>query len=162
MFLGFISMEAQTPLSKKETFTRQDTLRGSITPKREWWDLTYYHLDVKVDPDKKFINGKTSVHYKVLKAYNILQIDLQEPLKITKALQNGQELEIKHDGNAHFISLKKPQNVGTINSVDVYYEGHFSNGKVFCIVSWFFIIWQHLKLQPFVTFIQTHASERQT
>ena len=23
--------------------TRQDSLRGSITPEREWWDLTYYH-----------------------------------------------------------------------------------------------------------------------
>ena len=129
-FLGlFISIEAQTPLSKKETFTRQDTLRGSITPEREWWDLTYYHLDIKVDPEKKFISGKTSVHYKVLKAHNILQIDLQEPLKITKALQNGQELEIKHDGNAHFISLKKPQNVGAINSVDVYYEGRPQEAK---------------------------------
>jgi len=30
--------------------TRQDTLRGSITPEREWWDLTYYHLDIKVEP----------------------------------------------------------------------------------------------------------------
>ena len=54
----FISIEAQTPLSKKETFTRQDTLRGSITPEREWWDVTYYHLDIKVDPEKKFISGK--------------------------------------------------------------------------------------------------------
>ena len=41
-------------LSQK-TFTRQDSLRGSITPEREWWDLTYYHLDVKVEPENKFI-----------------------------------------------------------------------------------------------------------
>ena len=129
VFLGFISIEAQTPLSKKETFTRQDTLRGSITPEREWWDLTYYHLDVKVDPDKKFISGKTSVHYEVLKPHNILQIDLQEPLNITKAIQNGEDLEIKHDGNAHFISLKSPQNIGSINSVDVYYQGNPQEAK---------------------------------
>lgn len=129
VFLGFISIEAQTPLSKKETFTRQDTLRGSITPEREWWDLTYYHLDVKVDPDKKFISGKTSVHYEVLKPHNVLQIDLQEPLNITKAVQNGEDLEIKHDGNAHFISLKSPQNIGSINSVDVYYQGNPQEAK---------------------------------
>ena len=30
-----------------QNFTRQDTLRGSITPQRAWWDLTYYHLDSK-------------------------------------------------------------------------------------------------------------------
>ena len=34
--------------------TRQDTLRGSITPEREWWDLTYYHLDIKVEFVKNF------------------------------------------------------------------------------------------------------------
>jgi hypothetical protein len=33
--------------------TRQDTLRGSITPEREWWDLTYYHLDIKVEPSRR-------------------------------------------------------------------------------------------------------------
>ena len=48
----------QNLLSDKSNFTRQDTLRGSITPEREWWDLTYYHLDIKVDPDNKFISGK--------------------------------------------------------------------------------------------------------
>jgi hypothetical protein len=32
----------------QEKFTRADTLRGSITPERGWWDLNYYHLDVEV------------------------------------------------------------------------------------------------------------------
>ena len=40
-----------------QNFTRQDTLRGSITPERAWWDLTYYHLDISVDPENKFIKG---------------------------------------------------------------------------------------------------------
>ena len=48
--------------------TRQDSLRGSITPEREWWDLTYYHLDIKVKPDEKFIIGSNTVGYKVLKS----------------------------------------------------------------------------------------------
>ena len=34
-------------------FTKQDTLRGSITPERAWWDLNFYHLNISVDPDKK-------------------------------------------------------------------------------------------------------------
>ena len=28
--------------------------------------LTFYHLDVAVDPDKKFIKGKNEIRYKVL------------------------------------------------------------------------------------------------
>lgn len=109
--------------SKNKTFTRQDSLRGSITPERSWWDLTYYHLNVTVNPDKKFIKGKNTVQYKVLKPYQVLQIDLQPPLKITKATQNNKELKIISEGNAHFIQLQSPQKKGTVNSVDVYYEG---------------------------------------
>ncbi|WP_440121114.1 M1 family metallopeptidase [Tenacibaculum sp. Ill] len=110
--------------SKSETFTRQDSLRGSITPERSWWDLTYYHLNVAVNPDKKFIKGKNTVQYKVLKPHQVLQIDLQPPLKITKATQNNEELKVVSEGNAHFIQLKSPQKKGAINSVDVYYEGN--------------------------------------
>lgn len=115
---------AQQSLHKQVNFTKQDTLRGSITPERSWWDLTYYHLNIKVNPDKKFISGKNTIQYKVLKNETVMQIDLQPPLKLTKAIQNKNELDIKHLGNAHFITLKDIQNIGDINSLDVYYEGH--------------------------------------
>lgn len=117
------SIHAQL-LSKKESFTRQDTLRGSITPERVWWDLTYYHLDIKVEPDKKFISGKNTIQYKVLNNDSVMQIDLQPPMRILKVVQNGKELVIRHEGNAHFISLEDSQEMDAINSLDVYYEGN--------------------------------------
>lgn len=123
-FISFNITFAQGLLSSNNHFTRQDTLRGSITPERKWWDLTYYHLDIKVNPDKKFISGKNTVTYKVLKPYSVMQIDLQKPLKLLKATQNGVELKIEHEGNAHFITLTDEQNVGEIKSVELYYEGH--------------------------------------
>ncbi|RBW58219.1 M1 family peptidase [Tenacibaculum sp. E3R01] len=123
IFASFLSF-AQTSLFKHtNTFTRQDTLRGSITPERVWWDLSYYHLNISVDPDKKFIKGHNKVTYKVLKPASRLQIDLQAPLKITKATQNGKSLMITSEGNAHFIQLKEKQQIGTTNSIIVYYEG---------------------------------------
>ena len=121
---SFVSGEAQGLLKEKKNFTRQDTLRGSITPEREWWDLTYYHLDIKVDPDNKYISGKNTIQYKVLDNKKVMQIDLQPPLKLTKATQNNQELEVKSDGNAHFITLTESQNIGEVKSVDVFYEGN--------------------------------------
>ena len=39
--------------SQDYNFTKQDTLLGSITPERAWWDLVYYHLDISVNPDEK-------------------------------------------------------------------------------------------------------------
>jgi len=107
-----------------QNFTKQDTLRGSITPERAWWDLTHYHLDIKVKPSDKTISGSNTIQYKVLeKGQKKLQIDLQAPLKLTKAIQNGKELKITHDGNAHYIHLKKRQKRGKIYSVKVFYEG---------------------------------------
>src|SRR5690606_35162177 len=93
----------------QDIFTKQDTLRGSITPERAWWDLTYYHLDISVDPSTKSVKGKNTVQYKVLEPYQVLQIDLQEPLTITKVVQDGETLNVNQDGNAHFINLKTDQ-----------------------------------------------------
>ena len=103
--------------------TRQDTLRGSITPEREWWDLTYYHLDIKVEPDKKFISGSNTVGYKVLKSNKIMQIDLQEPMQITSVIANGKPLKFNRDGNAYFIELKSKQKKNDVNYLEIFYEG---------------------------------------
>ncbi len=120
---------AQGLLSEKQHFNRQDTLRGSITPEREWWDLNYYFLDVKVLPDKKFISGANTIQYKVLKPYQIMQIDLQEPMTISKVTQDGQELDFKRDGNVYYITLKAKQNVGAIKSLQITYKGYPRQAK---------------------------------
>ena len=119
-----LSSFSQGLLGEKSDFTRQDTLRGSITPERIWWDLTYYHLEVNVNPDKKYISGKNTIQYKVLSAYKTLQIDLQAPLTITKVTQDGKELKVIHDGNAHFVKLIKDQHIGKTETVIVYYQGN--------------------------------------
>lgn len=116
-------LQAQV-LSNKKVFTHQDTLRGSITPERAWWNLQYYDLDITVDPDEKFISGSNIISYEVLQPYQIMQIDLQEPMKINAVIQNGEELEVRRDGNAHFVTFKEPQIIGDKNSVQVFYEGH--------------------------------------
>ncbi|MBE9466544.1 M1 family metallopeptidase [Dyadobacter subterraneus] len=109
---------------KKQTvFTHADTLRGSITPEREWWDLTYYHLNVKPNAKDSTLTGSTVVNYKVLKPNQIIQIDLQEPLKIEKVVQDGQNLTYKRDGNAFFITLTKKQEKGKSESIEVFYSG---------------------------------------
>lgn len=105
-------------------FTKQDTLRGSITAERQWWDLKFYHLDVEVQPDKKFIFGSNTIRYEVLEPYQVLQVDLQEPLIIDKITQDGEPLEFKSVGNAHFVTLNKPQHTGAIHEIKVHYSGH--------------------------------------
>mgnify|MGYP001368050511 FL=1 len=123
IFLSSFPLFSQGIINDTNNFTRQDTLRGSITKERIWWDLTYYHLDISVDPINRTIKGSNEISYTVLEPYSEIQIDLQNPLVLTKAEQDDENLEIRHDGNAHFIKLKKKQIRGAKNKIKVFYEG---------------------------------------
>lgn len=75
------SCQAQ-PLNQKKGFTRQDTLRGSISPERAWWDVLHYGIDVTPDYSSKTISGRISMSIKKTGVGNTtrMQIDLQEPM----------------------------------------------------------------------------------
>ncbi len=103
---------------KHKQFTRQDTLRGSITAERAWWDLTFYHLNVSVNPlDSTFI-GNNVIHFRAVEPGSVLQIDLQDPMRITSVTMDEASLEFVKDGNAWFIKtggVFEPGNPGKIN-----------------------------------------------
>src|SRR5690554_4219276 len=106
-----------------QEFTRADTLRGSITPERAWWDVTHYDLKVTVNPSEKTIEGSNTITYKVTKPHNIMQIDLQAPMKIDKAIQNGQDISFTSEGNAHFLELQQPQEPGKEQKLTLFFSG---------------------------------------
>lgn len=123
LFVLMVSTLQAQELFSKRTYTRQDTLRGTITKERSWWDLQKYELSVSVNPTTKSIKGTNIVHYKVLEDYNVMQIDLQNPMNIDKVTQGKQTLEVKHDGNAHFITLPK-QTVGSMGTITIEFSGN--------------------------------------
>ncbi|TDK43441.1 M1 family metallopeptidase [Algoriphagus formosus] len=121
--LLFILMLLPQVIFAQNLPTRADTLRGSITPERAWWDLNYYHLSVEVFPETQSIQGKNLVCYQVKEPAQTLQIDLQQPLNITAVKQDGVELSFKREGAAHFILLQKSQEKGAFNELEIFYEG---------------------------------------
>ena len=123
-FIIFNSVNAQGLLEKKkEIFTRQDSLRGSITKERSWWDVKKYYLDIKVNPADSTISGSNTIKYQVLQEYTSMQIDLQNPMEISKVIQDGKTLKYRREGNAFFIELVAPQTKGTIKELTVFYGG---------------------------------------
>ncbi|AHM61706.1 peptidase M1 membrane alanine aminopeptidase [Flammeovirgaceae bacterium 311] len=116
LFAG--SLHAQTP-----AFSRQDSLRGSVTPERAWWDLTYYHLKVEVDPDQRSIRGSNTIQYKVLQPGQRLQLDLQEPMRLERVLQNGKPLQVEQEGSAHFVTLPEQQQPGSVQRLEAFFSG---------------------------------------
>ncbi len=107
-----------------QSFTLQDSLRGSITEERAWWDLNHYHLSLEVVIEDKYIEGNNVITYKVLKPHQVMQIDLQRPLEITSVSQNGKKLQVESNENAHFVHLVEKQVVGEVNSIIVSYKGN--------------------------------------
>ena len=49
--------------------THADILRGAYGPYRANNDLLYYHLDIRVDPDKQTITGKNTIRFKMLRTH---------------------------------------------------------------------------------------------
>ncbi|UOY07075.1 M1 family metallopeptidase [Muricauda sp. SCSIO 64092] len=121
----FVLLTSLVGAQENLSFTQDEFLRGSITPEREWWNLTFYHLDIEVRPNEKFIQGKNTIRYKVLKSKDIMQIDLQPPLKIEKITQNNRTLSYKKEGeNVYRVLLGEPQKKGDENEIVVHYSGN--------------------------------------
>jgi len=91
------------PLHKKDVFSQQDSLRGSITPGRLWWDVLHY--DIKVNPDfkTKSIQGETIITFKVLEEPEApMQIDLQYPMQIDSIWLDENLVSTKPAFTSHF------------------------------------------------------------
>ena len=121
-----LSCIVATAQQKKATekFNRADTLRGSITAGRAWWDVLRYDLTVKPDYVNKSTEGKNSITYKVLSTKNAssMQLDLQAPLTIDSVILNAASLAFTRDGNAWHVKMPA-QKKGAVHTVDVYYSG---------------------------------------
>lgn len=107
-FFTIVSTANAQLLENETTFTKQDTLRGSITPGRVWWDVLKYDLAVTPNFDKFTISGTTVISFRLVKKPGKqMQIDLQNPLIIDSAILNGTSMTFRRDGNAWFIDIPK-------------------------------------------------------
>ncbi len=75
------------PLSSKTVFSRADTLRGSITPERAWWDVQHYDITVTPDYNTKTIKGEVTIQFTANGGkQKPMQIDLQAPMEIDRVI----------------------------------------------------------------------------
>ena len=115
MYLGASYLYAQT-----ENITRQEMLRGSVTPEREWWDVLHYHLQVEFLPETRRLKGSNTITFKTLKPGNKMQIDLQPPLAITKINHGGSQLKFEREGNVYWVMFEKDLPKGIEDKVEIF------------------------------------------
>lgn len=116
------------PLNGSKKFSHQDTLRGSIGPGRDWWDVKQYSIYVIPDYDSKTTSGWTDIQFAVTKTVRnqSMQIDLQQPLHLDSAFCEGKKIKgVRQDGNAWFLELPTPSPKASakILTLRVYYSG---------------------------------------
>lgn len=104
--------------------TQADILRGAYGPYRANNDLLFYHLDIRVDPEKKVIQGKNSIRFKMLKSGQRIQLDLHPALQVDKILLGSIPLKYNREEGAVFIDFPQTLQAGHVYTIDFYYSGH--------------------------------------
>src|SRR5260370_32512124 len=104
--------------------TPGDLLRGAYGPYRSNNDLLFYHLDLRVDPDKKFISGTNTIRFKMLQDGTRIQLDLYPTLEIDKIVMGSTTLKYERNGGTFFVDFPKTLRTGRAYSIDVHYSGN--------------------------------------
>lgn len=103
----FSSATCAQPLNNKGKFTRQDTLRGTITTERGWWNVLHYNLHVAPDYKSKTLKGWNEIMFTVsgYSRNRKMQIDLQQPMNIDSVVFENKRLAFKRLGNVFYIEF---------------------------------------------------------
>src|SRR5699024_11017118 len=104
-FLLFLSFQSSAQIISEKQFTRADSLRGGQAPERTAYDIKYYHLNIRVDPDKKYISGENLFRFTATRSFSQLQFDLFENMEIEKIIYKDRELAYSREFDAVFVDF---------------------------------------------------------
>lgn len=123
-FSSFLVLVSQAQLlTPKREFTHADTLRGSITPERAWWNLLKYDLSVTPDYNDQTLTGENAITFQAIDAGQVLQIDLQEPMELLGATLGKKKLTYAREGNVYHLRLPKAMKTGDVETVTLRFRG---------------------------------------
>ena len=103
--------------------SRADILRGEYSQYRANNDLLSYDLDVRVDPERKFISGKNTIRFRMLRDDTRIQLDLFANLNVDRILLGTTELKYAREINTVFVDFPAPLKKDSVHSIDFHYSG---------------------------------------
>jgi aminopeptidase N len=103
--------------------TRADILRGEYGRYRANNDLLFYHLDVRIDPEKKRISGKNTIRFRMLADDTRIQLDLYANLAVDRIVFGGSELKYERVLNAVFVDFPQSLRAGREYAIAFHYSG---------------------------------------
>lgn len=114
-----------TGIFSAQTFTKQDSLKGSDTKFRNFWDVKKYEITVEPKFNDQSVSGTNKITFEITKdvVNPVFQIDLQQPMNY-KIIDSDEKLcSSKRDGDFIFIETKKTYKKGEIHSFTIQFFG---------------------------------------
>jgi aminopeptidase N len=103
--------------------SRADILRGEYGRYRANNDLLYYHLNVRVDPDRKTIQGTNTIRFRMLADDRRIQLELHPSLNIDRILLGTTPLTFSRDLSAVYVDFPTQLKARRTYSIEFHYSG---------------------------------------
>lgn len=109
-----------------EKFSKTDSLKGSNTKFRNFWDVKKYDIVLEPNFEAKSIKGSNKITLEIEKDVKnpTFQIDLQNPMKADKIKASFPISTQKVDGDFIFLSTKKNFKKGEKLTIDIDFSGN--------------------------------------
>ncbi|MBI3232604.1 MAG: hypothetical protein HYZ42_00940 [Bacteroidetes bacterium] len=83
----------------------KETAPVGVGQEQKWWNLLYYKINITPDYERKYITGTNSITFSAWQSDTILQIDLQNPMRITSVRWKGKSLVFKHRKEDNYLVI---------------------------------------------------------
>ena len=95
---------------------------GILSDNQKAMDVSYYKIDIKVDPYRKIISGVVEITFSLFQKTDQIEIDLKKGYVVSGASINGMSLSFEHQENK--ILIENPD-IGLFSDhvVEIKYSG---------------------------------------
>jgi aminopeptidase N len=128
LFTGGVDLDGQAqrplPPSTLRAPTRAEVVKGEYGRYRANNDLLHYDLDIKVDPVKKWLGGKNTIRFKMLKDDTRIQLDLVPYMNIDRIVLGTEPLKYERDLTAVYIDFPSTLRSGRTYEIEFHYSGN--------------------------------------
>ncbi|WP_312819966.1 M1 family metallopeptidase [Kaistella carnis] len=108
-----------------QVFTKADTLKGSNTNYRNFWDVKKYEISVEPKFEDQSVSGSNKITFEITKNVTnpVFQIDLQQPMTYHIVDSDEKLCSSKRDGDFIFIETNRSYKKGEIHHFTVQFSG---------------------------------------
>ncbi len=107
-----------------QSITKRDSLLGGLSTERTAFNVMRYDLNIKIDPNEKFISGYNDITFSLLTKSKTIQLDLFENMKVDSILFAEKALKYDREFGAVFLTIPKEFEVNKPYTIRFYYSGH--------------------------------------